>query len=418
MTNKFINKNKGFNLIEIVIIILVTGISSALATGIIVGNSYKTDNGTSYSELINDDNLKMFLNSYSSILSDYYENVNKDELITSAIDGMMSYLGDNYSVYMDENATSDLANELAGEYVGIGIAMQVDEETKEITIAKVYDETPAEEVGFKVGDIIININGDSVENSSIDDISKLIKDDSQNVCIGVLRDGKELELNVTARKILKPVVDYYMIDDKIGYIYLDVFNSSAYVQVKKAIDNLEKSGMESLIFDLRDNTGGFLEEAVDIASMFIGKGKILYSLEDKNGRDTKYDETDEMKNYFVVVLINSGSASAAEILAGALKDSYGAVLVGETSFGKGKVQQTKKVDGNSMIKFTSAKWLRPNGECVDGIGITPDYEVKALDGELPILENGQNSEEAIEAYYQALSNVYKRQLDKAIELLK
>ena len=417
MLGKVANRNRGFNLVEIIIIIIITGISSALATGIIVGNSYKTDNGTSYSELVNDDNVKNFLNSYSSILSDFYTDVDKEALINNAIDGMMNYLGDNYSVYMDQDEVNSLASELAGEYIGIGVGMSVDKETNTITIVNVYDNTPAQEVGLSVGDIIVAINNESILNKSIDEISKIISDDSQEVNVGIQRDGVELNFKVKAEKILKPVVDYYMVDEEIGYIYLDIFSSSSYEQVKNALNELEKSGMKSLIFDLRDNTGGYLDQAEKIANMFIGKGKILYSLEDKNGNEITYDETSEMKNYSIVVLINKGSASASEILASALKDSYGAILVGETSFGKGKVQQTKKIDDNNMIKYTTAKWLRPNGECIDGVGLVPDYEVVAYDGEIPELENGQNSDEAVELYYQALSAVYNRQLEKAIELL-
>ena len=160
---------------------------------------------------------------------------------------------------------------------------------------------------------------------------------------------------------------------------------------------LESNGITSLIIDLRGNTGGYLKGATDIASIFIEKGKTLYYLENKEKKEEYKDETSELKNIPVIVLIDGTSASASEVLAAALKDSYGATLVGTLSYGKGKVQQTNKLEDGSMVKYTIAKWLRPNGECIDEIGIQPDYEIQL--------------EQSEEGY------LIDTQLEKAIELL-
>ena len=161
----------------------------------------------------------------------------------------------------------------------------------------------------------------------------------------------------------------------IGYLSLQTFSNTLATQVKDALNELEKSGMKSLIIDLRNNTGGYLTAATDVANMFLEKGKRIYGLNYQNNITNFNDETSEHKEYEIVVLINENTASASEILAAALKESYGATLVGETSFGKGKVQQTMKLDDGSMVKYTSAYWLTPNGTCIDGTGINPDYYI-------------------------------------------
>ncbi len=154
---------------------------------------------------------------------------------------------------------------------------------------------------------------------------------------------------------------------------MEMFSATLDEQVASALADLENQGMQKLIIDLRGNTGGYLESAEATSSLFLEKGKLIYSLEGKEATTQYFDETDEHTNYPIVILINGQSASAAEILAAALKDSYGAILVGEKSFGKGKVQQTYNLSDGSMAKYTSAKWLRPNGSCIDGVGLIPDY---------------------------------------------
>ena len=170
-----------------------------------------------------------------------------------------------------------------------------------------------------------------------------------------------------------------------------------------AIDSLKEQGCDRLIIDLRDDTGGYLDEAHNVASIFLEKGKVIYSLEDKKGKTNYYDETNEKLDIPVVILINENSASASEILAAALKDNYGAILIGTKSYGKGKVQQTYTLQNGTMAKYTSAKWYRPNGTCIDGVGLIPDYIVKM---ETTYDENGN------------VTGIKDAQYEKALEVIK
>ena len=160
-----------------------------------------------------------------------------------------------------------------------------------------------------------------------------------------------------------------------SYLKISKFNETAYEQFYEKLNKIEVDGINSLIIDLRDNTGGYLSVATKISEMFLQKGKVIYSLNEQSSTKTTYDETDDERNYKVYILVNGNSASASEILAAALKDSYGAKLVGTTTYGKGKVQKTSKLSDGTMYKYTSAKWLTPSGECIDGVGLKPDIEI-------------------------------------------
>ena len=363
--------NKGFNLLSVIIIISITSIISGITTGVIVTNSYKNSTGLTYNEILNDNYLNEFLEVYSSIIDNYYEDVDKEEMLDNAMDAMLEYLGDNYTTHLDSGETAELEKKLSGKYRGIGIAILQTE------IVTVYKNTPAETAGLQVGDIIKSVNGKefTIESGS-QDIADLItnsKNDTIQIC--VLRGEEELSFEVKVETINTVDAEYKMLENNIGYIKMTIFSKTLSEQVTNALNDMKKKKKKKLIIDLRDNTGGYLESAEETASTFLKKGKLIYSLENKDATVKYYDETDGYKNYPIVVLINENSASASEILAAALKDSYGATLVGAKSFGKGKVQQTYNLSDGSMAKYTSAKWLRPNGECIDGIGITPDYNV-------------------------------------------
>ncbi len=419
MDNKNRKNVRGFNLWEIIVIIIVTGVFTALSTGLIVTSNYKTSNGMSYADLNNDTNLRLFLDSYASILDEYYEDVDKTELINNAIRGMMSYLGDKYSVYMDEDETNMLVEDLAGEYVGIGVGILYNNETNETIINEVYKDTPASNAGVITGDVIKKINGEDVSNKDINTITSMIKQENKELTLTLLRGEELFDVKLSAKKILKPatVTNIYNQNAKnIGYLKIERFSASIYEQVKRDLEDLEKNNLSSLIIDLRDNTGGYLDGTENIAKLFLEKGKTIYSLEDKNGLDTVKDNTNEKRNYKIVILINGSSASASEILAGALKDSYGAILVGEKSYGKGKVQHAKNLTENTIIKYTSAKWLRPNGSCIDGIGIEPDYKVSIDKSTLPDINKEGITEEEINTYNNMINAYYEEQLNKALEI--
>lgn len=364
--------NKGFNLLSVIIIICAVSLISALATGIIVTNSYKTSNGLNYNELLNDEHLSEFLEVYASVSGNYYEDVDKDALIDTALNAMLDYLGDSYTTHLNSSETKALEERLAGSYKGIGIEIIGSE------IVGVTKDSPAAEAGLQVGDLLVSVDGTSVGDKSSSEISDLIKNSSdESVSLIINRAGTELTYDVAIADVATKAIAYSLLENNIGYLKMDIFSKTLSSQVDLALKDMENQGMQKLIMDLRDNTGGYLESAEDTASLFLEKGKLIYSLENSETKADYHDETSACKNYPIVILLNSNSASASEILAAALKDSYsGPILfVGETSYGKGLVQQTYDLSDGSMAKYTSARWLRPNGECINGKGLKPDYEV-------------------------------------------
>ncbi len=380
------NKNHGFSLAWVLIIVVITSIVSALTTGVIVFNNNKIASKITYSDLAKDTSLNQFLEVYANIISEYYEDIDKDKLLEKAIAAMMNYLGDDYTTYLDDSATNELVESLSGEYQGIGVSIN----NSDKSISKVYEDTPASKVGIMEGDIIIGFNDLDVKEVSTTEIVKMIKNTKGPFTLKLMRGEEEMTVTLASEKILSPNVDAYLLPDSTtGYMAITAFSKTLNTQVAKALSKLEGSGMTNLIIDLRDNTGGYLDAAESVASQFLAKDKAIYSLSYKN-EVTKYtDKTDEARTYDIIIILNGNSASASEILAAALKESYGAKIVGETSFGKGRVQQTMELEDGSMVKYTSARWLTPNGTCIDGTGIAPDYPIsneEVLDSEGNVVE--------------------------------
>lgn len=404
--NKFKEKQKklksnngiqGFKLYEVIIITIITGILCSIATGFIFYKKYETSAIASYENLSNNKNVNEFLQVYASIIKEYYQDVNEEELVDSAINAMFSYLGDNYSEHLSKDETSSLLEQLAGEYQGIGVEIYQDK-----IIYNVFDDSPAKEAGLQKGDKIIKVNNEDVSEKDNSYVATKIKNENDKVEITILRNNEEKKVTVKKDKLYIPSVTSKVIEEenkKIGYIDITTFSNTTSKQVKKALLSLENDNIDSLAIDVRNNAGGYLISAKEIASMFLEKEKIIYSLQEKDKTQTYKDTTSEKRDYPVVVLINEYSASASEILTSALKESYNATLVGKKSYGKGKVQQTLNLEDGSMAKYTTAKWLTPNGKCIDGVGITPDYEI-----DLDVDENNQT--------------IVDTQLNKAIEILK
>ena len=390
-------RKNGFGLLSTIIIIIATAIIASISSGLILYNGYKNKIGITYDKLSKDKDLREFLDVYSELTSDYYEDVDKKAMLKKAIEAMTEFLGDKYTTYMNETEKKMLDSQLNGKYKGIGVLVQ------ENVIKQVFDESPAFKSGVKVGDKIVKVDGEDVTGKNASEIVNLIKKNEVSSTITFLRDGKEIEKTIEFSSLDIPSVTYEKYEGNIGYIWIGSFSAPLETQFKSAISNLEKENIDSLIIDLRDNTGGYLSSANSVASIFLEKGKVIYSLIDNKGKTVHKDQTSESKDYPIIVLINENSASAAEILAAALKESYGATLVGKKSFGKGKVQQVKQLDDGTMVKYTSAKWYTPNDECVDEKGIEPDYEI-----DLDIIYNKDNE----------IEKINDTQLEKARQLLE
>ena len=364
------NKEKGFNLKEVIIIIIATALLTSITTGVIVYNQNKLTKNLTYKDLNEDEALKEFLNVYASLIDEYYESVDKTALLESAISAMFDYLGEDYSTYMSKEETEELAEKLLGEYKGIGVSLNNSNEIVDFVTGGA-----AENSGLLIGDKIIGINNKDTTNMTTDELSEIIASASvgETLKIKIKRGEEILTFNLENKKIIVPAISSEILESSIGYLKITTFSNTLGEQVSNALKELESQSINSLIIDLRNNTGGYLSAAKDVASKFLEKGKIIYSLEEKEDTKNYKDTTDEKRDYKIVLLYNENSASASEVLIAALKDHDKATTVGMVSYGKGKVQQTHTLEDGSMIKYTSARWLTPNGICVDGVGITPDY---------------------------------------------
>lgn len=377
-----------FNLIEVIVIIIMTSLVVSVSTGIIVyKNYYKIDKTSS-----NKDYLKELEYAYNNILNSYVEKVDEKELTNAAIKGMYNYLGDPYTSYLDKDSTDNLMDRLKGEYKGIGVKITTNESGT--VVMTVFENSPAEEAGIMVGDIITKVKGVDVNGKTTSEVSNMIKSTNGNVEIEVNRGGitKTLTLKVSTVRIKSVIKNKY---DKTGYLRIETFSNTTYKQFKENLETLEKDGIENLIVDVRNNGGGFLNSAVEIAELFVEKGKPIYGLQTKDKKEMYKDTTKEKREYKVIVLINGGSASASEVLAAALKESYGATLLGTKSYGKGTVQDTSELESGGMIKYTTAYWLTPKGVTINEKGLTPDIEVTGSFKDGMILENDVELQTAI-----------------------
>ncbi len=399
-----INKKTGFKLLEVVIIMIITvSLGVAVGVGIVFFNIDRNDLKFCAETNISDNNIKEIVDTYNSIINNYYTDVDKDELASKAIEAMLEALGDPYSTYMNIDETTSFNERMKGDYQGIGAEISYDKDGN-IVILKIFGGSPAETAGLKALDIITKVDGKSIAGLSTAEVAALLKGKINTaVKVTITRNDIEKEVTITRNKIIIPSIQqetFTKNNKKVGYIKIDIFSDNTYDQFKAALLALEKEKIDSLIIDVRDNSGGYLNRVSEIVSMFLPKDKIIYQLSSKDKVEKIYSYTKDSRSYPIAVLINKYSASASEILAAALKESYGATIIGINSFGKGTVQQTFSLDTGGMIKYTIQKWLTPKGNWINNTGITPDIE----------LEQGKD-------YYNNPTSDNDLQLQKAIETL-
>lgn len=357
------------------------------------------NNGRSYMALSND--LSKFVDTYYAIKDNYYGELDNEKLVDSAIKGMISAIGDEYTSYSDTDDADNFKQTVSGIYEGIGCTVGVNLDNK-IVVVDMFKDSPAEKAGLKVGDIIIKIDGEDFVGKSSTDMSNYVKfSKNSKVVLTIIRDEETMELDVERKKIEIPYVSGEVItkdDIKIGYIDISLFSSTIYDQFKRELEELEKENISGLVIDVRGNSGGYLSGVTDILNLFLKKGDVIYQLESGNKKQIKKDTTKEKRDYPVAVLVNGGSASASEILASAIKESYNGFVVGTKTYGKGTVQQTTTLPDGSMVKYTVQKWLTPNGNWVNEVGVEPTDTVE-LDisyAENPIMENDNQLQKALE----------------------
>ena len=366
---KIVNNKLKFNFKEITIYMLIS-----FGFGLIIGGIVMYGKGGYKSSSLA---LNEFVSVYDEISNSFYKEVNNDELLENGIKGMIRYLGDPYSAYMDSSAATDFNEDVEGIYHGIGAEIKYD--NKEIIIGRVFENSPAEKGGLKENDKLLKVNGESIIGMSLNKISSIVKgENGTKVTLTIERDEKEIDLELTRGDVDSVSVTSEIIEKegrKIGYIYISIFAANTHGQFEKELKLLEEKGIDSLIIDVRNNQGGYLTTVTDIISLFVEKGKPIYQLKTKDKVEIISDKTNDKRDYPIVLLANSVSASASEVLIGALKESYGATLIGTKTFGKGKVQKVMTLSNGAMYKYTYQEWLTPNGNYIDEKGINPDVEI-------------------------------------------
>ena len=386
-----VERRSGFNFSEVIIIMII-----AIMFGFLLGNIVNfvvfSDNSSS------NDELNELVSTYDNIVNNYYEDVDKEELIDAGIQGMINYLDDPYATYFSGDASDDFNEELSGTYDGIGIEVMLKDGV--VSVGNVFEDSPASKVGIKVGDIITKVNDTDINGKSLTEVVSMINS-KKKAKITVNREEEELSFELSKDTIETPVVDseiYESNNKKIGYIKIDIFNSNSYKQFNSALKKLEKNNIEGLVIDVRDNPGGYLSEVKNILSLFLNKKQVLYQLQTKNKTEKVYGTKKSVdRDYPVSVIINDESASASEILASAFKESYGSHIVGINSYGKGTVQSASDLNSGDTIKYTVQKWLTPDGNWVNDKGVVPTDRVETVlqEGETLTYDNDTMLQTAI-----------------------
>lgn len=394
-------KNKttknSFNTIEVIVIMVITALFGALIGS---GATYFFGNG---GIKINNKNIKQLISIYDELVNNYYGEIDNEELLESGIEGMINYLSDPYSSYLDATVSEEFNEKIEGEYIGLGAEISMNLKTKVLTVTKILDNSPAKRSGLKEKDIIIEVAGKKAEELELEEITEIIKNGEIGTAVElkVLRNDKEVVVEfergvVELTSVTGEVIEQD--DKKIGLVTISVFAKNSHKQFERVIENLKEQKVDGLIIDIRDNSGGYLTTVKSIANMFLNKKDVIFIIKDKDGEEKQLSNKKKEIELPTVVLINGGSASASEILAAALNENLGIELVGLNTYGKGTVQKTKTLSSGAIVKYTIQEWLTPSGKSIEDNGIAPTVEIeqdkKYYDN--PIRENDNQLQKALE----------------------
>ncbi|MGI6144872.1 MAG: S41 family peptidase [Peptococcia bacterium] len=344
-------------------IFIVLTIFSFLITGM-VGILFAT----------NYQNIGKLLQVMAIIKTQYLEDVPIKQLMAGAVRGMVDSLNDPYSVYMDQEEFQEFRQHIEGSIGGIGIFVSVQED--KFVVYSVIEGTPASRAGLKKGDIIFKVNNVLASEMDVDEtVAKMRGEPGTTVKVSVVREGSIKDFTVVRDVIDIPTVESEVLSDKIGYLRLNLFASNSDEALVEHLDKLKQEKIEGLILDLRDNPGGDLESAINISRFFLPEGPVVYIVDNKGRMKSMDNNQPEELGIPLVVLINEGSASASEVLAGAIKDTNSGILIGEKTYGKALVQVLIQMRGKDALKLTTAKYLTPNKNDIQAKGIEPDIKV-------------------------------------------
>ena len=343
--------------------------------------STQTTNGNSNSSVLSNEDLSKIELVYKTLMNGYVDkNISKENLINGALKGMSDAAGDPYTTYLVNEETAAIDETLTGSFGGIGAELR--SENNKVIISNTREGTPSQKIGLQENDVILKVDGEDMEGKSISYVvSKVRGEVGTDVTLTIQRGSQELEVKITRAKIsietVKGTVDET--DPTIGHVKINSFAKNTAQEVENAVTDLRQKGVKKFIFDVRYNPGGLLDQALAISNMFVEEGKTILNIENRNGKITAYKASKEYGTFKItepyVLLVNEGSASASEILAGALKESANAKLIGSKTYGKGTVQSVVDVSKNAELKYTTAKWLTPNETWIHKTGIEPTETV-------------------------------------------
>lgn len=400
------NKHNGFKLSEVIIIVLIT-CSICMYAGISYGK-------TKYSDTVNinnlssekDNELNNFIKQYKHIIKNYYDSDKIDEkkLMKVALQSILEELGidDVYSTYMDDDEYTQSKITLNGNYSGIGITAGKSVDNGPIIVAGIIENSPASKADIKPGDEIISIDGKNTSKMTTKEFSNyVLKGKDKVFVLKINRKGKEISVKLEKDNIeLKSVESKVVEKDskKIGYIAMSIFAANTYTQFKSELNKLDEQQIDSLVIDLRSNTGGHLTEVTKILNLFLEKKKVIYQLQKNKDKVKYYSKGKVNKEYPIIFIGNELTASASELFIISLKENLGAKLVGMKTYGKGTVQELVNLSNGDQYKITTKKWLSPNGNWInDTKGIEPDVKVQISSKyiEKPSKKNDNQYQEAL-----------------------
>lgn len=400
------NSNKRESIYKIVMLVVLVAIVTFVVTSICVYNYLRSDEGAKYVIVQGTDtsNIDQTLSGIKKIIdSKYLGEINEEDMISGAIKGYVDGLNDPYTEYYTPEEMQEIETEVMGNFVGIGIYMTVNTEDNTIVIISPIKDTPAEKAGLLPGDIISKVNDISYTGEQMTLAASKIKgEEGTTVKLEIIRDGETSNFEIKRETIKINHVEGEMLENNIGYISFYTFDEGSAEEFKTKLLELKNQGMKNLIIDIRNNGGGIVDEALKIADYILEKGNTTLITVDKNqNEEISYSDNDPIiKDIPIIVLTNEGTASASEILAGALKDNGKAQIVGTKTYGKGVIQQLMTLLDGSGLKITTNEYFTPNRNKINEVGIEPDVVVEN-EGEETIQEKSKDA-----------------QLQKAIELVK
>ena len=349
----------------------------ALLVGVFFGVFYH-----SASDILSDTTENKLGLVYSVIKTYYYKDFDEEDLQTGLIKGLVEGLDDPYSAYYTAEEYQEFLVGATGKYAGIGAVLSKDANSGAVSIANVYDGTPAQEAGLQKGDVIVSADGYVAAEYELSEFVQHIRgEEGTTVELVIVRDNEEQTVTCTRKSIQVPSVDYRMLNDEngnavIGYIQISEFSDGTYQEFTNALEDLKSQGMQAVIYDVRSNPGGMLDTVTKMLDYILPEGTTVYMLDNQNKKTEFTSDGETYLDLPTVVLVNGNSASAAEIFSGAVRDFDYGTLIGTTTYGKGVVQNTYPFNDGSAMKLTIASYYTPSGECIQEKGITPDVELE------------------------------------------